>query len=141
MRCPRCGQEVAPGTAFCPYCQNPLMAPATPPPGPAAGYPQAGPPVGYPQPGYVQPQRTSSMATTSLIAGILSVTIRGLIAGIVAVITGFQARKEIAASGGTIGGEGQAKAGIIMGFISIGLSLIFGCIYLIIVLSGGLSSY
>ena len=132
MRCPRCGQEVAPGTMFCPYCQNPLTATPTPPP--AA-------PVGYQPPVYAQPQRTSSMATVSLITGILSLTLCGLIAGIVAVITGFQARKEIAASGGTVGGEGQAKAGIIMGFISIGLSVIGGCIYLIIVLSSGISSY
>lgn len=136
MRCPRCGQEVAPGTTVCPYCQSPLAVTPTPPPGAPVGYQPAYQPVGY-----VQPQRTSSMATVSMITGILSVTICGLIAGIVAVITGFQAKKEIAASGGTIGGSGQAQAGIIMGFISIGLSLIGGCIYLILILSGSLSSY
>lgn len=70
----------------------------------------------------------SSMAVISLIAGILGFTLFPLLGSIVAVITGYMARKEIQESAGTIGGEGLATAGLVMGWIGIGLSAIGLCI-------------
>ncbi len=62
---------------------------------------------------------TNTKATWSLIGGILSVTVCGLIIGIAAIIVGKQAQAEIAASGGLQGGEVRAKWGIILGWISV----------------------
>ena len=71
---------------------------------------------------------TSSNATISLIAGIAGLTVLPTIGSIVAIITGNSAKKEIANSGGTIGGEGLAKAGVIMGWIGLILGLIALCV-------------
>jgi hypothetical protein len=76
----------------------------------------------------VSGQDVNSKATMSLVAGILSVTVCGLIVGIIAIIVGNQAQAEIAASGGTQGGEGRAKWGIILGWISVVLSVVVGII-------------
>lgn len=85
------------------------------------------------------PQPTSSSAQISMVLGIISLSVFviplctlvlsflspiALVFGIPAVIVGYNARKEIRASAGQIGGEGMAKAGVIMGWISIGLSIV-----------------
>lgn len=41
--------------------------------------------------------------------------------GIAAIILGNQASEEIAASGGRLGSEGLAKAGVIMGWVAVAL--------------------
>lgn len=69
-------------------------------------------------------QTTNSKATWSLVAGILSVTLCGLIMGIIAIIVGKQAQTEIAESSGLQTGENRAKWGIILGWISVGLSVL-----------------
>ncbi len=69
----------------------------------------------------------SSMAIVSLIAGILGLTFFPVIGGIVAVVTGPMAKKEIRESGGVLGGEGLATAGIVLGWISIGLAVLGIC--------------
>jgi hypothetical protein len=71
----------------------------------------------------------SSMAIVSLIAGILGLTIFPLIGSIVALITGSMAKKEINESRGALGGEGMAKAGVILGWIGVGLSVVGCCIF------------
>ncbi|MCD9622845.1 DUF4190 domain-containing protein [Rhabdothermincola salaria] len=72
--------------------------------------------------------KTNSKATWSLVLGILSITICGLIAGILAIIIGKQAQREIIASGGLQGGEVRAKWGIILGWISIAIAVLAGII-------------
>ncbi|MBT3389795.1 MAG: DUF4190 domain-containing protein [Chloroflexi bacterium] len=72
--------------------------------------------------------QNSSMAVISLIAGILGLTLFPVLGSIIAVITGPMAKKEIAASAGTLGGEGLAQAGMILGWIGIGLSVLGVCI-------------
>ncbi len=79
---------------------------------------------------------TSTMAVISLVAGIASWIILPFIAAIVAVITGNMAKKEIRESGGTVGGEGLAKAGVILGYINIGLAVLAFCIVLTLLLLG-----
>ncbi|MGB9640965.1 MAG: DUF4190 domain-containing protein [Anaerolineales bacterium] len=78
------------------------------------------------QPPYSPPN--SSMAIVSLIAGICGLTIFPFIGSIVAVITGSMAKKEILNSRGALGGDGLAKAGIILGWIGIGLGVLGFCI-------------
>jgi len=70
----------------------------------------------------------STLALVSFITGILGLTFVPFLGSIVAVITGPMAQKEIAESLGTLGGEGLAKAGVILGWIGIGLGLIGICI-------------
>lgn len=71
----------------------------------------------------------SSMAIISLIAGITGVTIFPLLGSVIALITGYMARNEIRDSRGTIGGEGLATAGLILGWIGVGLAVIGVCVF------------
>ena len=76
------------------------------------------------QPAPVAAKETNPKATWSLVGGILSLTLCGFIVGIAAIIVGKQAQNEIAASGGRQGGENRAKWGIILGWISIVISVL-----------------
>jgi hypothetical protein len=58
------------------------------------------------------------------VLGILSIPCCGLLTGIPAIILGNNAKKEIAASGGTIGGSGAVNAGYICGIIGTVLSVV-----------------
>ncbi|GAB4475995.1 MAG: hypothetical protein Kow0088_13450 [Anaerolineales bacterium] len=78
----------------------------------------------YP-PNYSPP--TSSMAVVSLVAGILGLSLFPFIGSIVAVITGNMAKNEIRNSRGALGGEGLAKAGVILGWIGIILGILGIC--------------
>ena len=71
--------------------------------------------------------RTSTKATISLIAGLGGIFILPFIGAIVAIITGNSAKKEIANSGGTVGGEGLAKAGVILGWVGLILWVLAIC--------------
>jgi hypothetical protein len=62
---------------------------------------------------------TSSNATLSLIFGIVAWTLLPIVAAVIAVITGHMARAEIRAAGGSIGGWGQATAGLVLGYIQL----------------------
>jgi hypothetical protein len=75
---------------------------------------------------------TAGKAVAALVCGIIGLTSCGLV-GIAAVILGNQARNEIAMSGGRTQGDGMAQAGLIMGWISIGL-LAIGVVVFVIVL-------
>lgn len=70
-----------------------------------------------------QPQ-VAGIARTSMILGILSVTCLGCVAGIPAVICGHIGQSRIGKSNGTLIGSGMALAGLIMGYISLALTLI-----------------
>jgi hypothetical protein len=115
---------------------DPPAGPPEPPTGPYQPPPGAVPPPGYylPPPGYGYPvQQTSGKATTVLVLGILSLLVC-MVLGIIAVCLAPGARREIAESQGRLGGEGQIKAGVICGWISIGLtalSLVIGIVFLI----------
>ena len=70
---------------------------------------------------------SSTMATVSLVAGLLGFTFVPLIGGIVAIVTGYAARKETRAVPPTASGDGMATAGIVMGWIQIGLAVVGIC--------------
>ena len=71
--------------------------------------------------------QSNTMALISLIAGIASFVLIPVIGAIVAIITGNNARKEILASNGMQTGDGMAKAGVILGWVNIALSVLCGC--------------
>ena len=75
------------------------------------------PPALYP----VALPRTAGLAIASLVLGILSITCFSILAGIPALILGAIAIKRIGRSAGTLGGKGQALAGLIMGGVSFAL--------------------
>ncbi len=93
----------------------------------------------YPYGNYPQqpaPQQSSTLAIISLIAGILGwLGLFGL-GGLVAVITGHLAMSEINKSFGRITGSGQAKAGLILGYLNIALTLVGICLGIILPLLG-----
>ncbi len=70
---------------------------------------------------------TSTLAIVSMIAGVLGFTIFPVIATIVALATGYAARKETRAVPPLAGGDGLATAGIIMGWVQVGLTVISIC--------------
>ena len=82
----------------------------------------------YPPPSQPTVAPNSTMAIVALIAGILGLTLFPLFGSIIAVITGPMAKREIAESGGTLGGEGLAQVGMILGWIGLALALVGCCI-------------
>jgi hypothetical protein len=76
---------------------------------------------------YILP--SSTLATISLVAGILGFTLFPFIASIVAIFTGYEARKETRSVPPKASGDGMATAGIVMGWIQIGLSVIGMCCF------------
>lgn len=69
-------------------------------------------------------KETSTPAIISLIFGILSFVMLPVVGAIVAIILGITARREIAASNGRLTGDGLALAGLILGWVHIGLFLL-----------------
>lgn len=109
--------------------QPPADQPGYPlPPPPQPGVP---PPPGVPQYGMPVPAVApgSSKATTSLVTGIIGILCCGLL-GIVALITGKQATAEAAAAG--YPQPGNAKAGIILGWIGIGLMIVGAIVWILL---------
>jgi len=70
---------------------------------------------------------TSTLATVSLVAGILGFTALPLIGTIVALLTGYAARKETRSIPPQASGDGLATAGIVMGWIQVVLGVVGMC--------------
>lgn len=94
---------------------------------------------------YNQSLPTSTLAIISLIGGILGFTAMPVLGTIVALITGYMARKETRAVPPSASGDGLATAGIIMGWIQVGLTVLGLCClaaYFVFVVGAiGASSY
>src|ERR1700687_5449838 len=125
--------------------------PGSPPPAPPTRPPRPPSPA-QPQPYPMVPGGMpieAPGATASMILGIVAVVLApigcfcgfleivALPLGIVAVVLAFRARGRIAQSPGTLGGSGKALAGLITGFVAIGLALIAGVLILIFAVSIG----
>jgi len=67
---------------------------------------------------------SSGLAIASLLLGIGGLTILPLIGSILALIFGYMARKDIRNRPAEVGGDGMALAGIVMGWIAVGLSVL-----------------
>lgn len=85
-----------------------------PPPPPAAPIPYAA--------GAAVP--TSGMAIAALVMGIVGLTLLPLVGSILALIFGYMARNDIRQRPDEVSGGGLALAGIVMGWIAIGLSVV-----------------
>ena len=81
----------------------------------------------YPQDMNYNTLPNSTMAMVSLVAAILGFTILPVIGTIVALVTGYAARKETRAVPPQASGDGLATAGIVMGWIQVGLAVIGVC--------------
>ncbi len=110
--------------------------PSDQPPGqpPYGGQPPGGaqppyggqPPGGQPYGGGGQEQKTSVMAIISLVTGILAIPCCGCVVfSLAAIVLGFLGRKEIRESGGAKKGDGLAKAGLILGIVTLVLAAIY----------------
>jgi Domain of unknown function (DUF4190) len=100
-----------------------------------------GPPPGQP-PQYGQPKPQAEGATTALILGILGLVLCQVLAPF-AWMQGNKALQRIRESGGTLEGEGMAKAGQITGIIGtilLGIGILAGIIAIIAGIIGGMSS-
>ena len=91
-------------------------------------YGQGYPPPGYQPMGYPPPRPTNGMAIASLVLGIVWIYWVG---SILALIFGYQARKQIAERGD--GGAGLATAGIVLGWVGVG---VLGAVIAIFIITG-----
>jgi hypothetical protein len=80
-------------------------------------------------------RKTSPLAIVSLIAGILGWTLLPFLGSLGAIITGHMARGEIRRSNGSLDGDGMAIAGLILGWVSIILSIL-GILFIFLFLGG-----
>lgn len=91
-------------------------------------------PAAYPPPA-AQPLPTSGMAIASLVTGILGF-LGPVVFSLVAILTGYAARRDTRAASPSVGGDGFATAGIIMGWIQIGLVALVLCFTVAVLLLG-----
>lgn len=87
-----------------------------------------------PAPTGTGPSQSSGKATASLVLGIVGLVVLPFVCSVLAIVLGRKARREIDASGGRLGGRGNATAGIVLGWI--GLAFIVGLLLVIIGLGG-----
>lgn len=83
-------------------------------------------------------RQTSTLAVVSLVFGILGWTLLPFLGSLVAVVCGHMARGEIRRSQGALEGDGMAVAGLVLGYIVIGLSLL--AVLAAILFFGGLAA-
>jgi hypothetical protein len=128
----------APYPAAYPVAAAPPASPASYGTGGGAGYPTTGygTAAGYYPTAY---QTTNGLATAALVCGLASLAC-GLPLSIPAVVCGHIARRQIAESNGTQGGDGMALAGLIIGWIVNALTVLFIVVYIAIILIAVISS-
>lgn len=142
MFCSKCGTQLGINATFCSGCGNPVGTPI------AQGYyaPSANSSYnsnafGAPQygnqtfnsPNYSAVGQTSGLAIGGFICSLLGISLVGL-------ILGYLARKEIRQSNGAKSGSGLATAAIVLGWLWLVISVVFGIIWGI-ALANASSSY
>jgi hypothetical protein len=100
------------------------------------GYSQQYAQQGY---GYAAPPSNNSMALVSLISGIAGWVLVPVIGGIVAIITGHMAKKQIAQTGE--GGSGMATAGLVLGYVGVALGIIGVIAFVVFIAAAANSGY
>ena len=73
--------------------------------------------------------KTAGIAIASLVLGIVGITCLGPLGAIPAVICGHVGLSRIKKSGGALQGQGLALAGLILGYVSIGLMIVLIPLY------------
>ncbi|MFN7137281.1 MAG: DUF4190 domain-containing protein [Thermomonas sp.] len=84
------------------------------------------------------PRQTSSLAVVSLVAGILGWTVLPFLGSVVAIICGHLARAEIRRAPQALEGDGLAVAGLVMGYIAVGLGVL--AVAAVVLFFGGLAA-
>ncbi len=83
---------------------------------------------------------TSGLATASLVTGILGFVLLPLVCSIIAIVTGYAARNETRSIPPRASGDGMATAGIVMGYVQLGLiAVALLCVILSVFLPLGLA--
>lgn len=146
MFCPQCGAPNEDEAIFCGNCGAVLDADELPTPAesvapeasleeidsgpvPRSDALSAGPPT-TPPPRY-RPSaalQTSGLAIASLVSGIAGWTILPLLGSVLAIFLGYAARKEIRRNPDRLTGEGLAVAGLVLGWIMVGITVLGLCL-------------
>ncbi|WP_163508616.1 DUF4190 domain-containing protein [Fodinicola acaciae] len=92
----------------------------------------------YPPPYPVAPP-TSGLAIASLIVSLGSLIVCGCPVSIVGAVLGHVAVKQIRESNNTVGGDGMAKAGIIIGWIITGIAAAWWAFWVVLYLFFGVA--
>jgi hypothetical protein len=103
--CPRCAETVQAAASACRFCGLDFRSGTVPMPAVPAPVPT-----------------TNGLAVASMVLGIVWVY---WIGSILAIIFGYQAKKQIDASGGRESGRGMAVAGIVLGWVGVGGLILF----------------
>lgn len=93
-------------------------------------------------PAPVMVAKTNVLAIVALISGVVGLTVVPFVGSIVAVVTGHMARKELRRTGEQ--GEGLALAGLITGYIGIGLGALVTVLVIAffgVVIAAGMTGY
>lgn len=107
----------------------------TPPPAPNASWQDQGLGANTPfQPPPAGVGQDQTLAIVSLVCGILGICLCGIFTAIPAIITGFMAKNNADANPAQYGGRGMALAGIILGAVSIVLTILY---VIFVIASGG----
>lgn len=128
------------GTAQTPFNESPFGQPMqqsnwTPPPAPEANWQNQNIGANTPfQPPMIGQGQDKTLAIVSLVCGILSLTCCGPFTGIAALITGYMAKNNVETNPQQYDGRGLAIAGMIMG----GISLVLTVLYFILIGFAGL---
>ncbi len=96
----------------------PDEAPVAPPP----------PPPPPPPPTRTSTLQTSGMAIASVVMGVAGWTLLPLVGSILAIIFGNMARQEIRQRPDELAGDGLAVAGLVLGWLSVGVSILLLCL-------------
>jgi len=88
-----------------------------------------------------QEQVTSAWSIISLISGIANFIGFPFWGAVAALVTGYAAKAEIQKSNGRVGGERLAKAGLILGWVGLGLGFLVICLSVLMFLGifGGIA--
>jgi hypothetical protein len=82
-------------------------------------------------------KKDSALAIVSLVSGLVAWTFLPFIGAIAAVITGHLAKKEIRDSGNNLNGNGMALAGLILGYVQLGLALLMIILFVVAIIVFG----
>jgi hypothetical protein len=130
-QCQHCGWPTPASDPVCRNCGTDARVGAGAPPG-ARVVPGPVPPGSRPYAPVVAPT-TNGLAIASLILGILWIYWVG---SVLALIFGYIARQQIARHQGMQGGRGMATAGIVLGWIGIGVLVLFVLVAIVGMASG-----
>jgi hypothetical protein len=120
MFCPQCGTENPEEATTCSDCGAELQMPS----------------AGVSQKVYAQSPPTSNMALASLILGILGWLMLPIVGSILAIVFGHAALGEIDRADGQIGGRGLAQAGLILGYVALGIAVLSIVLFLVLPMLG-----